>query len=112
MCESDRLVERHGLRIGDHVDSRRAALTRNPRRVLHESAPDARAHPIRLDEQTIKVIALSGALEDHGEADDRAALLSAWAETRRELLHRQLDHVRLRLRARRPRRRLPGNGPP
>jgi hypothetical protein len=49
--ESNRLVERDGLRIRHHVDSRHAALARDPHRVLDESATNACSHPIRLDEQ-------------------------------------------------------------
>jgi hypothetical protein len=66
---------------------------RNPLRVFHESTPDAGAHPIRLDQQAIKLARIPAALKQDGKADDHAFLLSDPDKTRRDLLRRQLDRV-------------------
>jgi hypothetical protein len=95
--EANRRVEGDGLRIGHHVDSRRATLAGYSLRVFHEAAPNARAHPIRLDEQAIELAGTRRALKQHGKADDHAALLSDSDKTRRDLLRGQLDGVRMSL---------------
>ena len=95
--EANRRVERDGLRIGHHVDSRRATLAGYPLRVIHEAAPNARAHSTRFDEQAIELAGTRRALKQHGKAHDHAALLSDSDKTRRELLNGQLDGVRMSL---------------
>lgn len=76
----------NGLRIGHHVDSRRATLAGNSLRVFHEPAPDAGTHPIRLDEQSIEravVVAEDLLVHRHervycGLVDERSQLNAGW----------------------------------
>jgi len=83
------------LRIGHHVDPRCALLTSHPLRVFNESAPDAGAHPIRLDEEAVELTGITGALEQNGEADDYTGLDSDSHKTGRDLLRGQLDGIRM-----------------
>jgi hypothetical protein len=94
--ESDCLVERDGLRIGQDVDACGAALARNALRLGHESAPNTGAHPIRLDEQPVELTGVSGPFQQHSEADNDAVVLSDADVTRRDLFGGQLDRVWMR----------------
>jgi len=51
---------------------------------------------IRLDEQAIDLTSIPGALEQHGEAGDHTAMLRYPDKPRLDLLHGQLDRVRMR----------------
>ena len=94
--ESDALVERDGLRVGDDVDARCALLTGDPSGVVDELSPDAGPHPIRIDEQTIKLAAPLRRGQQDGEPDGDTVQFGHTDEARGDLLRGDLDRIGMR----------------
>jgi hypothetical protein len=91
--EADTLVEPCRLGIRDDLDPGRAALARDPHRVLDERTSNTRAHVCRLDEQAVEFASALHRLEQHGEADDVRGQLGDANETSLDLVDRELDHL-------------------
>lgn len=93
--ESDRLVKRDGLGIGHHVDARRTPVAGNPLGVLDESTPDAGAHPVGVDEETVEFASIRSSLKQDCETDNNTVLLGDANQAGRDLRRGQFDRVRV-----------------